>query len=856
MAVQSKPIIFKITEAGKQAALNGGSTALSLRLSHIAIGTSRYSATGSETALKAEAKRVNIVSGGVEVNSHTLRFSASITNDTQVGVYEVGLFTDAGVLFAIASSSTDPFFVVYPSITFVGAFGLSLGEVSASNVSVSTDPNGALAITIMENHLAAPDPHPQYEKQSDADSWRDDHLIVTKDPHPQYLNNARFNLLLQALIPMGYIHHTHSTANPKPLFDELMGIDTAWRRLTGKIIVATDPNEAAIKDHSTVLGQRGVTTLASTERPHTYPLHTTHIFERYDPDTAIETIWDVTSSKTTINEGAAVRFTVTANNLPDGQILNWSVKEGVLNSASNDITSPDKTDSGTVILKNGQAVIDFTTSADDNEVEPQKHVRLTVGAPASLSINVPINDAGKNETVVHITQSTTNGLVLDEYYKQQSGAYPSATDKVRFIVDAGVDIVAPDTATPAITDGANWPTGSQIIVENRGRILGRGGDGGNGAAMQRNDSYTRTGGIPDTHVPIKINATAGTNGGTAIKGSAKVDNYGTIAGGGGGGGGSGSYLAGFIGNWTAEHGADIYHTSVDSAGNDVNGYAGSGIGAGGAPFGDNGLVTFGLDWIKKAHPDVSASVDALVGAIRNIELDTGHQVDGVLLGSGNPVARRASIVEPHNDASTNSNLDYMGADIDVIRNKIGMNANRPLGFLRPISATYPEYYNPKYETERYRYYSSQPTTNYSLSGVQDIVGAPMSAMEQPTKATLTQKGLGGASSPESLALQGGVSTLDYFRGWKDASGGWVQQKNWLDYVRGGNGGNYGENGEDGRLDKILYNYSGQTLSDITLPIDFETHIELLEPAKGGLAGYIKEGSVTITNYGSGTTKGR
>ena len=52
---------------------------------------------------------------------------------------------------------------------------------------------------MMENHLAAP------------------------DPHPQYLNNARFNLLLQALIPMGYIHHTHSTANPKPLFDELMG---------------------------------------------------------------------------------------------------------------------------------------------------------------------------------------------------------------------------------------------------------------------------------------------------------------------------------------------------------------------------------------------------------------------------------------------------------------------------------------------------------------------------------------------------------------------------------------------------------------------------------------------------------
>ena len=534
MATPSKPIILKITDAGKRGALNttGDAVNLSVNLTHVAIGSGRYTPTGKETKIKTLIAKIATASGEVDA-SNTLQFSATIYADKITPVYELGLLSEDGTLFAIAAAINEPLFTIYPNVTFVVAFGLALNEASADKVTVTISPNASLMPAIMQNHLAAPNPHPQYLGL--------EHLDITKDPHPQYLDFKRFQLLLDVLIPMGYLHHTHSAANPKPDFDRLLGVETAWRRLTGKIIVATDPADPFIKDVGLTIGQKGMTSDAEANRPHTYPLYTTNVFERYNPDDVIETVWQVSANKTAIDEGAAIRFTLTASNVPDGQILKWTVKEGALNSASNDVTAPDATKSGSVILKNGSAIIDYTTTPDDNIAEAQKHVRLTVAAPANLSMNVPIMDVGRNETVVHISSSTNNGIVLDEYFKQHSGAYPVATDKVRFIVDAGVTIIAPNTSTPAIQEGTRWPAGSQMIVENRGRILGRGGDGGRSARVKTD--YNSTGvAIPSDLVTI-LPAEKGCNGGTAIKGSNKlsIDNYGLIASGGGGGGGLGAY---------------------------------------------------------------------------------------------------------------------------------------------------------------------------------------------------------------------------------------------------------------------------------------------------------------------------
>lgn len=156
------PIILKITEAGKNAILDSENSGITLRLKNLAIGSGKYTPTGNETALQSEISRHSIVSGNVEPQSHTLRFSASITANSEVSVFEIGLMTETNVLFAVASSTDNPLLKIYPDITSIGSFGLTLDEFDTSNITVVNDPNGALSIVLMQQHLASPDPHPQY----------------------------------------------------------------------------------------------------------------------------------------------------------------------------------------------------------------------------------------------------------------------------------------------------------------------------------------------------------------------------------------------------------------------------------------------------------------------------------------------------------------------------------------------------------------------------------------------------------------------------------------------------------------------------------------------------------------------
>lgn len=156
------PIILKITDAGKNAILDSENSGITLRLKNLAIGSGKYTPTGDETALQSEISRHSIVSGNVEPQSHTLRFSASITSNTEISVFEIGLMTESNVLFAVASSTDKPLLKIYPDITSIGSFGLTLDEFDTSNITVVNDPNGALSIVLMQQHLASPDPHPQY----------------------------------------------------------------------------------------------------------------------------------------------------------------------------------------------------------------------------------------------------------------------------------------------------------------------------------------------------------------------------------------------------------------------------------------------------------------------------------------------------------------------------------------------------------------------------------------------------------------------------------------------------------------------------------------------------------------------
>lgn len=566
-----------------------------------------------------------------------------------------------------------------------------------------------------------------------------------------FVSNSRFASFLDLAYPLGYPYWSHSKSNPKPLFDAMFGFETHWRRLEGVGLVAVKDDDAYINQPMLTLGQRGVTELANSQRPHTYPIYTGYLFERYDPSTVVETVWKVTANKTSVNEGEAVRFTVTANNLPDGQILDWSIKEGVLNSTSNDITSPDKTDSGTVILKNGQAIIDFATTSDDNLDEPQKHVRLIVGAPADLSINVPISDAGHNETVIHISQSTTNGIDLAEYFKSQSGSYPNATDTVRFIVDAGVDIIAPDTATPALTEGINWSIGATPIVENRGRILGRGGNGGASARYsQKNSVYPA-----QFFYDLAVNALSGQDGGTAIKGAIKVDNYGFISGGGGGGGGGGLYYV-----------EDAFGTEALVDGVKRTLYVGGGGGSGGgAPYG-------------KRYPNLN-TVSEFLEHFNKLNLVIPRAKEGKSL----------NFVSMKDATAADPSAFVYGVDSDI----------------SPVATPVPELVCEIKDYSQFRaekWVDESETLYYCNDDTNGVV-------KQSQNATLS---LGGDYGYDIAApfrvvkhAEGGMPVVK------------TVPVDKIKLNHGGNGGNIGENGTDGSM-VSFYNWNGETTGNVVRKI--------------------------------------
>lgn len=246
-------IIFKVTNAGKQALASGG-----VMLSHLAIGTGRHASTGDETQLVSEAARYAIISGGVETISNVLRFSAEVFVSSNQSVFEVGVITDDGVLFAIASSNAAPFFAVSPTQSLMASFGMLLDDSEAAGVSVANN-NHNKPLAIMEGHLSTPNPHGQY-------------LDILKMQH-----------LLDTAIPIGYLYFSHSDIDPKPLFDELLGVETYWRRVKGKIIVGSDGNDKFVEVGGFTLGQEGMTTEATQQQPSMYKLHTTHIWERILP---------------------------------------------------------------------------------------------------------------------------------------------------------------------------------------------------------------------------------------------------------------------------------------------------------------------------------------------------------------------------------------------------------------------------------------------------------------------------------------------------------------------------------------------------------------------------------------------
>ena len=155
-------IIFTVTSAGRNAALNAENTGLKLELTKMVFGRGNGVQDENVTTLIDPQVETGLSAGGIQPTTNTLMLGVNVTPSVDLYVTEVGIYTDGGVLFAIARLEDQHFFILSHGIPFIASFGLKLGNLE--NVQVTVMQDAPIAQQMIFAHESHPDPHPQYSK--------------------------------------------------------------------------------------------------------------------------------------------------------------------------------------------------------------------------------------------------------------------------------------------------------------------------------------------------------------------------------------------------------------------------------------------------------------------------------------------------------------------------------------------------------------------------------------------------------------------------------------------------------------------------------------------------------------------
>ncbi|WP_417212066.1 phage baseplate protein [Acinetobacter venetianus] len=583
-------VIFKITNAGLNAALDAQNNGLTVRLDKIKFGSGQYDVVDEDprTSMVNPFLSADFIGGGTESNSHTLRFNCSFIDTQSRDVFEIGLFTDQNVLFAVASRTTTPFFKTSSTLKTVFVGGLKLGAFDSQSVVVVLQEDGALVLQLLGAHESHLNPHPQYamlnalnnalarisflENKVYEDIQIGDLFVTTKNfangdevtAHKKYGKWARFGEG-RALVGI-------STQESDPLWTKEIG--NTFGEMAHQLSIAEIPSHdhvdegspynklvASITDVSPVdgdgSGQTNPVGQASPAYNESY-LQTSDITPAQYAEMRINSVggnsahnivqpsiiigaWQripetlqLVASKSAVSEGEQVTFTLITD-FPLGTTVNWQI----LGIQSSDIT-PSALFGTLITDENGQAsyTVDILY---DGSTEGLEILRFGLINFPSVYCDVLIDDT--STTAELVINNTYGGIatIVDGYYVKPSinlydfflakkGRAPNINEEISIVIESDVAIVGDSTSVSAIAVDNRWLSNS-ITLLNHGLILGRGGD-----PSWNNQNYNvnpPTGPVYDA-----------TNGGTAIESTYDneivIQNYGLIAGGGGGGGAAGT----------------------------------------------------------------------------------------------------------------------------------------------------------------------------------------------------------------------------------------------------------------------------------------------------------------------------
>lgn len=155
-----------ITDAGLAEVVNAEQSGTApVVITEVGYGTGQYTPTNDQTALKEEFKRLTTIAGGA-VGDNVIHLAARDDSTEAYTVYEVGLYTASGTLFAVCSqtvpiiqkaSQSQALLAIDLSVTDFSADSIAFGDTNFLNPLATTTTLGVVELATNEETIAGTD---------------------------------------------------------------------------------------------------------------------------------------------------------------------------------------------------------------------------------------------------------------------------------------------------------------------------------------------------------------------------------------------------------------------------------------------------------------------------------------------------------------------------------------------------------------------------------------------------------------------------------------------------------------------------------------------------------------------------
>ena len=154
-----------ITDVGLAELLNAGQSGFDMLLPRVGFGTGQYTAKSNRKSLQAEFKRLDTVAGG-SVGDNVVHLTITDSSKDAYTVYEVGVYTETGALFAVYSQTTP---IVQKASGAVLSLSLDIrvtdgnpevikvGDTTFANPPATTTTQGVVELATFEETIAGTD---------------------------------------------------------------------------------------------------------------------------------------------------------------------------------------------------------------------------------------------------------------------------------------------------------------------------------------------------------------------------------------------------------------------------------------------------------------------------------------------------------------------------------------------------------------------------------------------------------------------------------------------------------------------------------------------------------------------------